>query len=65
MDDRINKMSDQIYEVREETTTGAFPLLFSKDSKCSFICLVLHTWASTIAGRAKQTMTFDISDMVH
>ena len=38
MDDRIYEMNDRIYEVREKTATGARPLLFSKDSKCSFIC---------------------------
>ena len=65
MDDRIYEMNDRIYEVREKTATGARPLLFSKDSKCSFICLVLPTWASTIVGRARQTTAFDISDVVH
>ena len=52
MDDLIYEMNDCIYEVREKTATGARPLLFSKDSRFSFICLVLHTWASTIVGRA-------------
>ena len=57
--DRIYEMSNQIYEVREKTIIGARPLF------CSFICLVLDTWASTIVGRARQTMAFDVSDMVH
>ena len=65
MNDRIYEMNDQIYGVKEKTATGARPLLFLKDSKCSFICLVLYTWTSTIVDRARQTTAFDISDVVH
>ena len=65
MVDRNYEMNDQIYGVREKTATGARLLLFSKDSKFSFICLVLYTWTSTIVDRARQTTAFDISDVVH
>ena len=67
MDDSNNEMSDQIYGVRVKLAIWACPLLFLKDRKCSsFICrCALHTWASTIVEWARQTMAFDISDVVH